>query len=106
MKTTNNCYKSNYIISDIINEYFKEKNYKNDSLMMINYNFIEDYSDCREDIKKCMWKIINQFEFYANTFYLALYIMDYIYVNNYEKIKLTELDIICLSCIVLSSILD
>lgn len=79
----------------------KETNYK--PTKNIDYENLDLYIESREDLKKCLWKVINKFQWYANTFYLSLYFLDAIMIKNFNAIKLTNLDILCIGCIILSS---
>ncbi len=81
----------------------KSNNYN--PIKNIDYYNLETYREGREEVKKCLWKVINKFQYYANTFYLALYFIDTIMIKNFFAIKLSNIDIMCIACVVLSSII-
>lgn len=79
----------------------RENNYS--PLKNIDYYNLEVYIESREDIKKCLWRVINKFEYLSNTFYMALYFLDKIMVKHYKSIQITNLDILSIGCIIIAS---
>jgi len=103
LKSYSQCYNLNENILEVF-RHMNEHNYS--PINNIDYKKLDIYIDTRDDIKKCLWKVINKFQFYANTFYMALYFMDTIFVNKYDFIKLSNFDVLCIGCIILASMIN